>query len=94
MTEIEVDCSATDRGWLARVTVADGGSSHRFEVAVSRAELERFDPGAGEPADLVRRSFEFLLAREPGESILRSFDLSVIGHYFPEYEREIRRPRP
>jgi hypothetical protein len=41
--------------------------------------------------DLVRRSFEFLLEREPASSILRQFDLSVIQGYFPEYERLFRR---
>ncbi|HEY8354534.1 MAG TPA: hypothetical protein VIK69_05905 [Methylophilaceae bacterium] len=40
---------------------------------------------------LVRKSFEFLLARESNSSILRSFDLSVIARYFPEYEQEIVR---
>jgi hypothetical protein len=39
---------------------------------------------------LVRRSFDFLLEREPNTSILRRFDLAVIGRYFPEYERVIR----
>ena len=39
---------------------------------------------------LLHHSFEFLLEREPKESILRRFDLPLIGHYFPEYEREIR----
>jgi hypothetical protein len=39
---------------------------------------------------LVRRSFDFLLEREPNTSILRSFDLPVIARYFPEYERVIR----
>jgi hypothetical protein len=38
---------------------------------------------------LISRSFEFLLEREPNTSILRRFDLPVIGHYFPEYERVI-----
>jgi hypothetical protein len=33
----------------------------------------------------------FLLKREPKESILRSFDLTVISRYFPEYEREMTR---
>jgi hypothetical protein len=43
------------------------------------------------PAEvLVERSFEFLLAREPNTSILRDFDLPVIGQYFPEYERVMR----
>lgn len=39
--------------------------------------------------DLVEASFAFLLEREPKESILREFDLTVIGRYFPEYEQEI-----
>jgi len=39
---------------------------------------------------LVARSFDFLLEREPNTSILRRFDLPVIGRYFPEYERTIR----
>lgn len=39
---------------------------------------------------LVEKSFEFLLEREPNTSILRSFELSVIGRYFPEYERTIK----
>jgi hypothetical protein len=32
-----------------------------------------------------------MLEREPRESILREFELPVIGRYFPEYEREIQR---
>ena len=47
--------------------------------------------GSGESPDgLVRRSFEFLLARERKESILRSFALTDIGRYFPEFEDAIR----
>jgi hypothetical protein len=68
----------------------DDGSATEHEVAVAPDDLARLAPGADDPADLVRRSFVFLLAREPKESILRSFDLPVIGRYFPEYEREIR----
>jgi len=40
--------------------------------------------------DLIKKSFEFLLQREPNTSILRSFELSVISRYFPEYERTIK----
>lgn len=47
--------------------------------------------GGRVPVDqLVRRSFDFLLEREPNTSILRSFDLPVIARYFPEYEHVIR----
>jgi hypothetical protein len=91
MSEIAVETSSVEGGWLACVTVTDHGTSREFEVGVTPAELARFAPGAIDPTDLIRRSFEFLLAREPKESILRSFGLSVIVRYFPEYEREIRR---
>ena len=75
-------------GWLADVTVRDGATTtHR--VRISRTEGERY--GGSDVADLVRRSFDFLLAREPNTSILREFDLSTIERYFPEYAREIAR---
>ena len=40
---------------------------------------------------LVEESFRFLLEREPNTSILNSFELPLIGKYFPQYEREIRK---
>lgn len=91
MTNIEVTTGTGSDGWTATVVVTDpDGSSTHHEVTVTRAVLERLAPGADDPDDLVRRSFVFLLAREPKESILRSFDVPVIGRYFPEYELEIR----
>jgi hypothetical protein len=89
---IDVTSSPDGAGWLCEVTVRDNGSETRHRVRVSAADLARFAPGATDPTDLVRRSFEFLLRRESNESILRSFDLPVIGRFFPEYEREICGP--
>ena len=40
---------------------------------------------------LIAESFRFLLEREPNTSILRKFELPVIGTYFPEYEEDIRK---
>lgn len=91
MTDIEVTSRTRPDGWTCRVLVTDeDGSTTEHDVAVARDDLARLAPGAEDPGDLVRRSFLFMLAREPKESILRSFDLPVIGRYFPEYEREIR----
>jgi len=42
---------------------------------------------------LLEQSFEFLLEREPNTSILRQFELSVIEHYFPEYQTEMNKKR-
>ena len=87
MTDIEVTSRTRSDGWTAIVVVTDpDGSSSHHEVTVTRAVLDRLAPGADDPVDLVRRSFAFLLEREPKESILRSFELPVIGRYFPDYE--------
>ena len=59
-------------------------------VRVAAADLDRFTKGAADPSDLVKASFDFLLERESPRSILRSFDLLDIAHYFPEYEKTIR----
>jgi hypothetical protein len=90
MSEIDLTCKPSSLGWTCEVTVRDGGET-RHRVHVTRADLARLAPGAPDPQDLVRASLDFLLERESPESILREFDLSAIGQYFPEYEREIRR---
>lgn len=90
MADIDVRCVTGSDGWLALVTVADRGSETRHSVTFSRSDFQRLSSGGETPEQLIRRSFEFLLAREPKESILASFALSDIGrYYFPEYEREI-----
>jgi hypothetical protein len=76
-------------GWLCDVDVKQGGQNSQHVVAVAPADLERWAGGREEAdvVDLVRRSFEFLLLREPPGSILGRFDLSVIPRFFPEYDR-------
>ena len=86
MAEISVESSETAGGWRFDVRVAGGGSESRHDVTLSRADRDRI-AGSADPEHLVRESFAFLLEREPKESILGSFDLTVIARYFPEYER-------
>ncbi len=91
MAKIDVSCVTATNGWLCQVTVAHDGSETRHSVTLTRADFQRLTAGGEAPNSLIRRSFEFLLAREGKESILRSFALPVIGRYFPEFEAEIRR---
>jgi len=74
-----------------RVTVAESGSRTTHHVALTDDYYQRLSGGRVTPEELIRRSFEFLLEREPKESILGRFELPVIARYFPEYEREIAR---
>ena len=90
MTTIDVACELVADGWTCSVTATDATGSSRHQVTVAADVLERLAPGATEPEDLVRRSFSFLLEREPRTSILPAFDLPVIERYFAEFERVIR----
>jgi hypothetical protein len=74
-----------------RVRVIEGQSESAHNVTLSHADYQKLTGGKTEPSELIRRSFEFLLAREPKESILPRFDLPLIGRYFPEFERELKR---
>lgn len=73
-----------------RVRVTEGVSHTSHEVTVDPKDQAKL-AGTSTPEDLIRKSFEFLLEREPKESILSRFDLTVISRYFPEYEREIKK---
>jgi hypothetical protein len=88
--EIDVTATATSPGWICEVRVRDQGTVTNHRVSLATGDLARLAPGAIDPEDLVRRSFQFLLQRESQHSILASFELTDIGRYFPEYEREIR----
>ncbi|NNC93890.1 MAG: hypothetical protein HKN80_15510 [Acidimicrobiia bacterium] len=72
------------------VVVQEGDKRSRHLVTVRPDE--RIALGGSTPAEeLIETSFEFLLEREPQESILSQFELPVIGQYFPDYPTEIRR---
>jgi hypothetical protein len=47
--------------------------------------------GKHTPERCLNAAFRFLLDREPKESILKRFDVRIIGRYFPEFERELPR---
>ena len=59
-------------------------------VSVEPEYAERLTGGRITAEELVRRSFEFLLEREPNTSILQCFELPLISRYFPEFESSIR----
>ena len=84
--KISVQSAGTAR---YRVTIEQGHSKSTHEVGVSPIELTKY-AGKASAERLVEASFEFLLEREPRESILRSFNLRDIEYYFPDYPKRIR----
>jgi hypothetical protein len=91
VSRVDVDCQPVSDGWMCIVDVAYDRGSSQHTVRVAAGDLARLDPTAADPTDLVRRSFDFLLRREAKESILASFELSLISRYVPDYETEISR---
>lgn len=92
MATIEPACGKADSGWRCTVTVSDDASTSTHQVTVSDDDATRL-AAALDTSDVERllyETFDFLLEREPKESILSSFDVSVVSRYFPEYEHEMR----
>jgi hypothetical protein len=73
------------------VIVQEGKGETRHQVTISRQVLQRLTSGKHAPEALIEAAFRFLLDREPKESILGNFDVTVISRYFPEFERELPR---
>ena len=74
-----------------QVTVTEGTGQSRHSVTLSPGYYEKLT-GKKVPEELlIEQSFQFLLERESKESILQEFDLPLVGHYFPDYEKEIRK---
>ena len=93
MSRIDVACAADGDGWRCQVTVSDERGASAFDVGVPPVGPFLLsllpDPGYRDIDRLVRETFAFLLEREPRSSILGSFDLTVVGRYFPDFEAEM-----
>jgi hypothetical protein len=73
------------------VVVREGEGETRHLVTMSREMCDRLTADKHTPERCLEAAFRFLLDREPKESILERFDVTVISRYFPEFERELPR---
>jgi hypothetical protein len=87
---LDVRCGRDGERWLCLVRVREGPFATEHRVTVQPDDLARLDPAAEDPELLVRAAFAFLLEREPASAILQTFDLPLIGRYFPGWEGEVR----
>jgi len=60
------------------------------EVLLDEQDYLRLKKPVETPEQLLERSFQFLLEREPNTSILSEFNLMLINTYFPEYEQVMK----
>ena len=71
--------------------VREGQGETHHHVTMARETCDRLTAGKHTPERCLEAAFRFLLDREPKESILGRFDVTVISRYFPEFERELPR---
>jgi len=71
------------------VTVREGKSATQHRVTMTQATYQKLTGGKVPAARCIEAAFKFLLDHEPKESILSRFDVTVIGTYFPSFEREL-----
>ena len=57
----------------------------KHDVFVSEDTFNKYSNGKLTKEQLLKKSFLFLLQREDQTMILKTFDLSEIANYFPEY---------
>ena len=86
---IQVRRIAEHDSFIFEVVVREGEGETRHHVTIPREMCERLTAGKHTPERCLEAAFRFLLDREPKESILGRFDVTVISRYFPEFEREL-----
>ncbi len=83
-----ITVKSIDSNTFEVTVVAATTTTHK--VTLKSSYYEELTDKSVTPEVLVEKSFEFLLDRESNTSILGSFELPVIGQYFPEYEDVIK----
>ena len=71
---------------VCEVVVKENGSQTKHCVTVPEAYFQLLTNGKMSEIKCVETAFKFLLDHEPKESIMASFDLTVIEQYFPDFK--------
>jgi hypothetical protein len=94
LIEVQRTAEGDPMGFAVTVREPNGQTAH--QVSMSQQTWQRLGGGNHPPERCIDAAFRFLLDREPKESILGRFDVTLIAHYFPSFERDLPGylPRP
>lgn len=84
-----ISATMVDTDTYEVVVSGDPETTHR--VTMSNDYYRSLCGGTVTQEWVLIQSFTFLLEREPSTAILKSFELSTIGQYFPEFEGDIKK---
>jgi hypothetical protein len=88
-TMIEIQRAAEGDPMEFAVTVREPNGETSHQVSMSQQTWQRLCGGKYPPERCIDAAFRFLLDREPKESILGRFDVTLITRYFPSFERDL-----
>ncbi len=86
---IHVEQTGQDDPFTFNVTVQENGGETCHQVTMSQSTYKKLTGGKVTAERCIQAAFLFLLDREPKESILSRFDVTVISRYFPNFEQEL-----
>ena len=86
-----VEQTGQDDPFTFNVTVQENGGKTRHQVTMSQSTYKKLTGGKVTAERCIQAAFLFLLDREPKESIMSRFDVTVISRYFPNFEQELGR---
>ncbi len=87
-SRVKVTQTRLDDPFEFTVTLKGSGGETQHEVTMTQFTYEKLTGSQVSPESCVEAAFQFLLEREPQESILTSFDITVISTYYPAFETE------
>ena len=90
-TEIVVKRTSDNQVMIFNVLIKEKDSQTEHRVSLNRTDYIRITNSHIEPEILVKKSFEYLLANEPKERILKVFDFTTINRYYPNFLKEIQK---
>ncbi len=89
-----LDQEETKTGWTFEVEVGREDVEDELRTFTVQLDEDYYDKIASDvditPEDIVAATFEFLLSREPKESIQPTFDIDEVSDYFPDFEDKIK----
>ncbi len=93
MVRIKVVPLAGAPNYKFEVTVTERRNDFTTHVVtMAQADFSRYAQTRSafvSPEHVIETAFEFLLEQEPKESIMANFDITVISHFFPDFERTL-----
>lgn len=88
--DIQIKTVPTNLGWHFTVTLNSPAGPSFYKVSMDKDFLLRLGK-TSHPEKVVEKSFEFLLEKEPKESILSEFDITEISNYYPEFLKDLEK---